>query len=390
MTELTFQSNEYSVHLIDITMQIKSIMDITPYETFFEKPIKVFKVNGVAFNPIPNEFFNIYIHSSPNLVQMRPTYWAKTTLFEKRWTRGDSSFFPIGEGKYIYDYTRTPVAQLIEDNLYIFHNLRHFENSNRADAKVLMLLLRAMYDRNERPNIISKEEQSLSKEELFNKKRNDFVDFCKDMEFKKQAYLQSDVNSHQNMVKRLSAQLIEASRNLREAERALVHYKSDIEEQIEVYKREFDRIKNISKVFNVAFDKNGRIISVMTDDLFCENPKTKLLHYLGKYNIKINMSQQYSQIQFLNLTRTIGGKHHPHVTSNGSACLGNFSEAMPQLVGRNEFAILITMAIKFLESVNVEDSWGSTIVNWPLASTVKLTVKPVMAAPVEAVLETVE
>ena len=58
--------------------------------------------------------------------------------------------------------------------------------------------------------------------------------------------------------------------------------------------------------------------------------------------------------------------HAPHVFKEGKACLGNAEQVLPDLIAKYQFSIIAMYAIQFIESVNVEDSAGSRITQWPV------------------------
>lgn len=69
-------------------------------------------------------------------------------------------------------------------------------------------------------------------------------------------------------------------------------------------------------------------------------------------------------VVFDNHTRKVGDRNHPH--QNGSAmCLGEISEFVPEMIAENELAGLTKILINFSNSVNLADSAGATITQWP-------------------------
>lgn len=94
------------------------------------------------------------------------------------------------------------------------------------------------------------------------------------------------------------------------------------------------------------------------------------LREIGKFRIEIYTNGNRGGIRWFNLTRKVdalnGAQMHPHIWKDGSACLGNIEEMVPRLIGSNEYAYLIQVAIEFVESVNTADPAGRFINNWPL------------------------
>ena len=48
------------------------------------------------------------------------------------------------------------------------------------------------------------------------------------------------------------------------------------------------------------------------------------------------------------------------------ACLGDIEHLIPQLIERREYASVVQIAIAYLESVNTNDAWGESIVQFPI------------------------
>lgn len=132
--------------------------------------------------------------------------------------------------------------------------------------------------------------------------------------------------------------------------------------------REFDEMCRIHNVRSVEVKNNS--IVVMTDKLYCVDPRSNIRHEIGAFKIVIPTSPD-SQVQWLNQTRTIKidnrTMHAPHVSSNGTACLGNMADVFPMLIKKREFASAAMVAIAFIEAVNVADTWGKHIPRWPHA-----------------------
>lgn len=133
--------------------------------------------------------------------------------------------------------------------------------------------------------------------------------------------------------------------------------------------REFDELCRIHNVRSVEVKNNS--IVLMTDKLYCVDPRSNIRHEIGAFKIVIPFSHE-SQVQWLNQTRTIKidnrTMHAPHVSSNGHACLGNMADVFPMLIKKREFASAAMVAIAFIEAVNVADTWGKHIPRWPHAA----------------------
>lgn len=111
-----------------------------------------------------------------------------------------------------------------------------------------------------------------------------------------------------------------------------------------------------------------------TRELFAYDPRSGLWHKLGAYEVSVNMSPEYGQ-HVLNIRNVSGlrrdgydsGMHHPHVFPSGNPCVGNFIELQTDLAMNRDWRTLIDATLAFLESVDVRDTAGKHIHNWPVA-----------------------
>ncbi|MFA5490968.1 MAG: hypothetical protein WC284_17455, partial [Candidimonas sp.] len=169
------------------------------------------------------------------------------------------------------------------------------------------------------------------------------------------------------------ARIQESQRQLRDLIRDVEHDARYLEmldsgekELTDKLRREYASLRRINKIKSVHADPHAMKLTVMTEHLYCENPKTHILHDMGEYKIDISLARDFG-ITWNNKTRKINGKSHPHVDESGRACMGNFAETVPSLIAKNELVPLIIMCLRFIESVNVNDAWGEQIRNWPEA-----------------------
>lgn len=168
----------------------------------------------------------------------------------------------------------------------------------------------------------------------------------------------------------LQKQLVEQIRILDGLRKKLDQLEATRPESEARYVREFDKLLKTPHVERVTID-SGKIC-VFTDTLFVRTDDGKV-YEMGRYRIEIYTDGGNGGVRFFNLTRQVKGYwngkcHHPHVKESGEPCLGNIKEAVPQLLGEYQYSVVTILAIRFLESVNTNDSAGAHIINWPLVS----------------------
>lgn len=131
------------------------------------------------------------------------------------------------------------------------------------------------------------------------------------------------------------------------------------------FSREYDKLLQhpLIKEINV----NPGSISIITNNLLSTPlKKDKTIRNLGEYDIIINTTSGNMGITVHNISRKVGGKHHPHDMGDGRMCLGNIQEAVSKLMGGYEFAVLAGLLIEYLMNVNEEDTAGRSVYNWPV------------------------
>jgi len=131
----------------------------------------------------------------------------------------------------------------------------------------------------------------------------------------------------------------------------------------ERHEQEFAKLMGAPKILEVRFE-NGTF-HAFTDDLFVLDEDHGIWHHLGKFNIGLS---EGGGLRFENLTRTVERHQAPHVPGTGQACYGNFGEIIPPLAAAGRYADIIFNAIAFLETANMRDTWGATVVKWPVVS----------------------
>lgn len=168
----------------------------------------------------------------------------------------------------------------------------------------------------------------------------------------------------------LEAQIVALHRDLADTRRWLPQLEEQEKKGVEAYSAEFDKLLSIPHVLDV--DIVGTRIRVFTDTLYCDDPRSKKRHELGKFRIEISLGDA-PLVSWFNLTRQVvafsGRKMQaPHVYPDGHACLGNMEEVFPSMIAAYEFSAAAQVAVAFLQQVNVEDQAGSYISRWPEAS----------------------
>ena len=130
--------------------------------------------------------------------------------------------------------------------------------------------------------------------------------------------------------------------------------------------------------------KNEDILVISTGKIYAEANNKR--YYLGKYDIEINFDTNCGSefIRFFNRepaqrrynwwSHTAGYRfgdcidnrlgQHPHVSYNGSPCLGNARTPLVQCKNNGDIIGLVMTAISYLQSVNLGDIAGVYVTSW--------------------------
>lgn len=272
----------------------------------------------------------------------------------------DVVFSPLNYGYVIYDDNNYPVAELIQNNLYIFHDLCH--NGTKNEIDIFRKLLKAVIEE----LALSPEERSKRDAES---NRDKYIKECTHRLKKEIEDSQIRIVNGEKEIKEHQKQIVKNIRLIKTAQKFLDSLISCKNQEKEKYGLEYDNLCKVKKVIDVKVAKNK--VAVYTDVLYCTDPRTELVHEIGKFKIDIYSKIENSCVRWYNLTRRVEGYREemsaPHIFSDGKACLGSAEEIFPELIANYEFAVAAMIAIQFVETVNVDDDAGRHIDQWPLA-----------------------
>lgn len=300
--------------------------------------------------------FNIFIWSS----QIRDKIKCPNKIWGYKVSCTDDSFSPAYKGEVICDDSYV-VAELIDNNLYIHHDICHHNTVEELSIYKRVLV--------EVADILSTspEEREAMLVKNLEKTRERYIELCQNRIKSEQKKIQNKLSSAMGNIEENKKTIINDIRKYQEYEFLLNNYKIALKDKQEEFGKEFDKLLSMDKVITV--DINSREVEVFTDTLYCEDPRTGKIHEIGKFRISIPIGR--GVIKWNNLTRKVygcdEGMHAPHVFKSGKACLGNAEQVIPELVANYQFSIIAMYAIQFIESVNVDDSAGQYINKWPIA-----------------------
>lgn len=142
-----------------------------------------------------------------------------------------------------------------------------------------------------------------------------------------------------------------------------------------VKKRDFDSVSielltNDKRILDIAV--SGKTITILTNDLYYHDSRTNRKHLLGKFLIESSFGY-YRSTKAYNITMQVIGalvypQDGPHIMSDNHCCLGNTERLFEECMISQDPTGLIILLLSFVESVNVDDSAGVGIENWPFVT----------------------
>lgn len=320
--------------------------------------------NGGVQAPLSDGMFHVFVNSAPAGACEQGVFSAvgTDTLFGIKLAGKGQGFYPTGKGLPLFSPEGVIYGELLDDNLYLYTN--PLVKGNRAESEIFCRMLK------EAMPLVALQWQTSDVSKVDESHRDLLCDQVQSL------LIDAGQPENREQLEATAADLDNAQEGFSSALRTLIAEQTDLARldnyPKEALGREFDQLLAINKVEDVEVTKT-RII-VKTDTIYCRDPRTGIKHEIGKFDIFIRTEPDEDQevIRWMNRTRTVntGGQstmHAPHVAAHGRACLGNVQDTIPMLINQREFASVIEVAIAFVESVNVNDSWGKHIDMWPKA-----------------------
>lgn len=183
--------------------------------------------------------------------------------------------------------------------------------------------------------------------------------------FSKKEELEKKYNELMSMVNSTVNELINVSDQCKNLNQG------DFKDLIDESRSDFIEIMSINQVSYI--DMSDDYLNVYTNNLYAMDPRSNKWHDIGTFRIRIKInSQDYdtaSTVQIFNTKHQISGltdgMHAPHVFSTGLVCHGNMITNITSAYKERNMYQVINLILIFLQSVNVDDSAGRYINNWP-------------------------
>lgn len=124
----------------------------------------------------------------------------------------------------------------------------------------------------------------------------------------------------------------------------------------EKFKQEFDTIIVLPYVQDLIFSDKGLNV-VLEPIMIRDDPRLTL----GPYIIALDVFN--NKITVENTVNPRDGHAHPHIPQKGNPCFGSYSDIFYHL-GNGDINAVVEMMHRYLQEVNIEDSWGQRVLDW--------------------------
>lgn len=210
---------------------------------------------------------------------------------------------------------------------------------------------------------IEKKNVSLTKNEELIEEIKKAREIKKEQELKEK---QEEYESQKSEVEYLEAKINKAKKMLEAKKSSLEKAVGGID--VKNIEQQLEAIKNNTYVEKVEFKELTQKLRITTKDIYMTSPEIEDdIRYLGKMQIDINLNNYIMRFKNLNNTRyNYWGEDgpHPHVSSSGSACLGNLSDTLVMANQSDDLYIAVLQCIGFLQTYDPSDCAGAYYRAW--------------------------
>ncbi|MCL4558124.1 MAG: hypothetical protein M1491_05770 [Deltaproteobacteria bacterium] len=119
---------------------------------------------------------------------------------------------------------------------------------------------------------------------------------------------------------------------------------------------EFESLMQLTPepISHIELDTSEGKISVYTNEIYIDYEEND--YYIGKFKITIEPAS--STIKLTNTVKKVKGYHHPHISQDGTPCLGNIASTVYYLLIHQDIYQLVTLLIEFLRSYNEQNPYA--------------------------------
>lgn len=245
-------------------------------------------------------------------------------------------------GLVISDESGTAVAQVVGRKVFLLADFLSLEEPWQASA-----LARAIYEgvRVAKDGRLDDDGDAVTWRTALDSEREKYVTLCLERVDARREAIEKEINGYDATVQESGQRIAELVRKRHGAAQALARLVS--EERVaeaDRLRKEFDALAAAKPVLAVRAYADR--VEADTRTVFITHMGRR--HEIGRFRISIS---ERGNLTLRNLSNTATGTdcEHPHVTG-GRPCLGNLTESVAKLLGERDYALVINLLFRFLES----------------------------------------
>ncbi len=319
--------------------------------------LSLYDGNGHAAAPSPDGRWTIWAFAVPDGPIRRGGH---DRLYGVSLGRSLHRLEPTDRGAVIFDPDSIPVAQVFGRNVYLLVDLLFIGSGLKKPELMSECLVRILH-----AAFVLRDEAKIDDEMLrqlwqadMSEHRRQYVATCLSRLEAQKAELVKNVEKCDLRIRDAGVAI---TRDLRERQSLQARLSSleasEWQQELERLGKEFDALA-ASKVVTAARAYPDRVEADTTTVRIRHEGKTYLI---GRFRIILRHDGQIEMRNLENAGRQ-AGVHHPHVTNR--ACLGNLAEPLGKYMAEREYATVVALLHRFLESYN-PGSPLAKIDNWP-------------------------
>lgn len=284
------------------------------------------------------------------------------TMYKYVPTNRDMMITPAHIGRDIITPEGLHLASFVRDRiLYIYYDFIYRTSKHDADLMIMQ-------------NIITQAIKNIgTRMEFTDAQREAFVDGLGAVPRDRLAQLDNEIGSNQAIIESLQSELRDAF----EVRTNIYEERKSFEGTAEGFKqkcyKQWEQIIQNPYVSNVFVSDNQMVVT--TNKLHALDDRTMLTHYMGKAEIKIQLSSlaarrqqnvKITQIDNLICNYPNSSMWFGHVTKNGNICFGSQAVPIHETLGEYDFVGTLGLVLQFLMSANTNDDYGRHISEFPV------------------------
>jgi hypothetical protein len=259
-------------------------------------------------------------------------------------------------GLVINDQAGTAVAQVVGRKVFLLADFLSLDEPWTSSA-----LARAIYEgvRIAKDGRLDDDGDAVTWRVAIDAEREKYVTLCLERVDARRAAIEKEIEGYDASVSESGKRIAELVRKRHGAALALSRLVSEERvSEAERLRKEFDALAAAKPVLAVRAYADR--VETDTRTVFIAHMGRR--YEIGRFRISIS---ERGDLSIRNLSNTASGTEceHPHVTS-GRPCLGNLTDSVAKLLGERDYALVINLLFRFLESYSPAGRPYANIDHW--------------------------